>query len=903
MTKKLKNEIKKLPKRFMAFTMIFAMLFSYFAPITNVFALQSHGEGQHCFAFNMDDNGFPVSSVTINGAVWNKTDDHRYYSNNNVYTIVIKAGKKGDQYPWISTAGGLDNYKTYNAIENPTDDPNVIGDEYLLTLKLNNIPYEGACSNFGISLQDGPFPVLPEIAASADINITISGDELEYHYVEDKPNEADVTYFKFGINSGISDDIVPFTFGNANYVYNSNPEPNNVSSVSTKQPIQYEYDYDGTGYVTFYVNGGGTDEYTKIEINGVDYSNQAPHSQIEVFEHLNGWASVFEIKNVPYADTYNVVVEGRKVSDENTVAGLGWSYLSRERSNLPEDEAEGNFAHGRLEFVQAKYTYVDAETHVAETHVFDSVNEYNNARFNGTGQIYMWNDGRKDYEEVDRRQAWGEASIPYGTELTMRIVPDSGYQLVGLAKTPTGFTATDEVGVYKMVFTKENFKYSDGGFDLQPVFVEVGSEVNAASTNVKNGNVDINTVFENGTAKLEVNDVQSMSPERMESFENKATEENYGIEYYLDISLYNSVYKGGKKDSNGNYESWDTPVENIDNKATITLELENDMSGKNLAIVHETHNGDKITGYELIDAVYNEENNTITFETNSFSNYAIASKESTETTKYTVHFDSNGGSQVEDKEVTSGNSVAEPQAPTNGDKIFDGWYEDETLTTRFDFNTPITSNVTLYAKWIDNEESDNSETEKYTITDSSGNVISFTEEKDREFALNIIDYLTFSLEDLENAEIPKDMFDSMMEMIANATKNYGTLLSFYEIEVRNDDGYLIHEGPFNIKIKMTDEMKKYNTFKIIYVDADNNFATESPITLTMDGDYLVGTLDHLSTYALTGSNTSTSNNTNTTNNPQTGDNIYIWFGMLIISILGLSLGTFTATKFKKSKNR
>ena len=56
MTKKFKNEIKKLPKRFMAFTMIFAMLFSYFAPITNVFALQSHGEGQHCFAFDMDDS-------------------------------------------------------------------------------------------------------------------------------------------------------------------------------------------------------------------------------------------------------------------------------------------------------------------------------------------------------------------------------------------------------------------------------------------------------------------------------------------------------------------------------------------------------------------------------------------------------------------------------------------------------------------------------------------------------------------------------------------------------------------------------------------------------------------------------------------------------------------------------
>ena len=220
MTKKFKNEIKKLPKRFMAFTMIFAMLFSYFAPVSNVYALelQDHGTGTQCFIFNMNENGFPYTSVTINGEVWDKSYDHRYYSDDNVYTIVIKTGKKGNQYPWISTAGGLDDYKTYTAIENPTDDPNVIGDEYLLTLKLNNIPYEGDCSYFGISLQDGPFPVLPEIAASANINITISGDELEYHYVEDKPNEADVTYFKFGINSGISDDIVPFTFDNANYV-------------------------------------------------------------------------------------------------------------------------------------------------------------------------------------------------------------------------------------------------------------------------------------------------------------------------------------------------------------------------------------------------------------------------------------------------------------------------------------------------------------------------------------------------------------------------------------------------------------------------------------------------------------------------------------------------------------
>ena len=150
------------------------------------------------------------------------------------------------------------------------------------------------------------------------------------------------------------------------------------------------------------------------------------------------------------------------------------------------------------------------------------------------------------------------------------------------------------------------------------------------------------------------------------------------------------------------------------------------------------------------------------------------------------------------------------------------------------------------------------------------------------------------------------MYNQVLDAITNATKDYGTLLSFYEIEVINDDGYQVHESlsKFNIKIKMTDEMKKYNTFKIICVDMDDegNINTEKPIDLKVEGNYLVGTLEHLSNYVLTGSYVAPSGNS-TTNNPQTGDNIYIWFGMLLISVLGLSVGTITATKFKKSKIR
>lgn len=180
----------------------------------------------------------------------------------------------------------------------------------------------------------------------------------------------------------------------------------------------------------------------------------------------------------------------------------------------------------------------------------------------------------------------------------------------------------------------------------------------------------------------------------------------------------------------------------------------------------------------------------------------------------------------------------------------------------------------VVAKPVDNEEF---ETENFTLTDDKGNVISLTYEKNRELSFTMIDYLAFSPEDLETAGISQEFYDSAMKGIKNATKQHGTLLSFYEILVENDDGFSIHEGPFNIKIKMTDEMKKYDIFKIVYMDVEDNFATESPITLTRDGEYLVGTLEHLSTYALVGSNTPSS--------PQTGDNsnLGLWVFLLVLS--------------------
>lgn len=71
-------------------------------------------------------------------------------------------------------------------------------------------------------------------------------------------------------------------------------------------------------------------------------------------------------------------------------------------------------------------------------------------------------------------------------------------------------------------------------------------------------------------------------------------------------------------------------------------------------------------------------------------------------TYYTITFDANG-SDVENlpkvQRVKAGECAVEPDEPTKLIHDFGGWYTDSSCTNPFDFSTPITSNITLYAKW------------------------------------------------------------------------------------------------------------------------------------------------------------------------------------------------------------
>ena len=107
-----------------------------------------------------------------------------------------------------------------------------------------------------------------------------------------------------------------------------------------------------------------------------------------------------------------------------------------------------------------------------------------------------------------------------------------------------------------------------------------------------------------------------------------------------------------------------------------------------------TRNGYEFLGWYLNGSKYN-------FSTKITKNITLVAKwEKVESkpveTKYTVKFDSKGGSKVSNKTVVSGNTVSKPTDPTRSGYEFLGWYLNG---SKFDFSTKITKNITLVAKW------------------------------------------------------------------------------------------------------------------------------------------------------------------------------------------------------------
>lgn len=144
-------------------------------------------------------------------------------------------------------------------------------------------------------------------------------------------------------------------------------------------------------------------------------------------------------------------------------------------------------------------------------------------------------------------------------------------------------------------------------------------------------------------------------------------------------------------------------------------------NGKSATYVESYRDGYTFLGWYLDGAKYNFAS-PVTEKITLLAKWE-KNNSSTVTNKYTVTFNSNGGSGVSSQTIVAGYAASEPMNPTKSCYLFAGWYTDSSLQNRYNFNTAVNKNMTLYAKWVDDGSC---HTNTYTISFNSNGGSSVT---------------------------------------------------------------------------------------------------------------------------------------------------------------------------------
>lgn len=221
------------------------------------------------------------------------------------------------------------------------------------------------------------------------------------------------------------------------------------------------------------------------------------------------------------------------------------------------------------------------------------------------------------------------------------------------AELPTGLKTTAEDGRAEFTFEMPDItSWTDvalSDLDITYVFDEGYENLieNNVPTSINGASLELDSLFF-GNGKLTIEDpfalqevgasgAEQVGPARTiseEDFQEAAG--NRTISQYLDISLDEVIYKGTEN------ESWETeftqlPEEDYEEPAKISLNLASGLQGyTNYVVLHDTGEG-----IETLPATYDAKTGKLTFETRSFSTFAIAHGPKAAATNATVYFNGN----------------------------------------------------------------------------------------------------------------------------------------------------------------------------------------------------------------------------------------------------------------------
>ncbi len=313
----------------------------------------------------------------------------------------------------------------------------------------------------------------------------------------------------------------------------------------------------------------------------------------------------------------------------------------------------------------------------------------------------------------------GEYWFEAGTEVTFKLVPDTGYRYVPESFKFNGdgsenvVNPTNDPGVY--IFTMPS-----NPIHVSCEFAEAEAEIDVAESGAVNAaDIEVPDGAIYGVAKFDVKS-KELSSDQEGKFAEVAGDMELGTA--LDLSLNQVI------DKIGSSESWITPVTELKKPMTVTLGLESSLGGHEVYTVVRQH-GDVI---ESLNTKYDSRTNSITFETDRYSTYAIAYKGTAGSTG-----GSSGGITTPSGGTTADNTTTETKpdgtkAETSTETKTDGTKVETTVETKTDGTK--TETVVETAKdgsvktteTVTNADGSSTKTQKETETNAKGKEVEVT---------------------------------------------------------------------------------------------------------------------------------------------------------------------------------
>lgn len=419
-----------------------------------------------------------------------------------------------------------------------------------------------------------------------------AGSYTEKFYDEEQQKEVSETKYyadsysdaRFAINGGYVRDLRPedeIKDTNGNRLYSEFTYNYNAEETDTKVTISFKTLFIQAFKDTIKVNNN-----TYQVADYIDYSDRTDYLNAYSQQELS-----FDIE-VPKADDNIYEIEVNVGPSEENDVYIGNFLWTSDPNKEDEDVYIG---HSKLRFVSATYEVGGTEYTTKAEDIVHGRGDY--VEF-GVGSDYM----NPDYEG-------GSLVLPEGAEVTMLIIPEYGYQVEYISSNGGEMIAGDSISEFK-------FQIHKGNFHLGAKVVPVKDEVKSSTNKVEGGSIVIDSnEIDAGSVQLSVKDV-TPSTTKVAEFEEKAGD--YTVSEYLNISLDQVFYKGTADNV------WKNEIEDLNEEATISLQLAEAIDPENTVILHNIHDGDNFETIEIES--YDANTNTITFKTKSFSNYAIATK-------------------------------------------------------------------------------------------------------------------------------------------------------------------------------------------------------------------------------------------------------------------------------------